>query len=418
MNNINLIINQSAFVANQFHGTSKSKEAQKWVKELSGSERKLLLDIIQTKVVSDTRQDVKDLADKFGKMEMSSYVSTRKKGFFVSLSRSIKNWFGRPSSVYVRKTLIAALPAVIAPDLRVKRPHSTEEELSYLASLSYDGVGHFLCFNEGGPTEFLSNYAKCELEIQFQQDSYKFCNAEAAFQWLKYANIAEYNFKDIDMFIPSIQTQITNARDGFYQDLNLLVNAHLSKNELDQILEDLDMKLIELADLRHQEKVEHCMHPQTKKKALIVIHPDWRNGLREQCMWEVLQEKFDANKHPELNNLLKTTGYARLLNHSKVEEVHPKLWYKIEGDQVYWSDNFNGNGANVLGRYLEAIRAGQTERPDFETYDPQSFEKYDLNRHFKKKNQTLVDAAHYIVSHLEQEDGYDIFAQVSDYIYH
>jgi hypothetical protein len=75
----------------------------------------------------------------------------------------------------------------------------------------------------------------------------------------------------------------------------------------------------------------------------------WLNGQRDQVMWEILKAKFDQNK--EFAKLLQDTSGAYLLEHNPVK-----------GRDNYWSDDQDGNGYNMLGKMLMAIRDNQ-QRP-------------------------------------------------------
>lgn len=73
--------------------------------------------------------------------------------------------------------------------------------------------------------------------------------------------------------------------------------------------------------------------------------PSWKEE-RVLCMWAVLNAKFDQN--PTLKNLLNETLGAEIINHNDKEGIDP-----------FWSDNMTGNGLNILGKMLMAIRDGK-----------------------------------------------------------
>lgn len=71
--------------------------------------------------------------------------------------------------------------------------------------------------------------------------------------------------------------------------------------------------------------------------------PDpWLVGERDRVMWEVLNAKFEQN--PSLKELLDLTKGAYLLEHNEAQR------------DLYWSNNSDGEGLNMLGHMLMAIR--------------------------------------------------------------
>lgn len=60
-------------------------------------------------------------------------------------------------------------------------------------------------------------------------------------------------------------------------------------------------------------------------------------------MWEILIHKFQQN--PDFNCFLSRTCPFYLLEHNEKE-----------GRDAYWSDDATGNGLNMLGKMLMAIR--------------------------------------------------------------
>ncbi len=71
----------------------------------------------------------------------------------------------------------------------------------------------------------------------------------------------------------------------------------------------------------------------------------WRN-CNLTFMREIVKAKF--NQHPDLKALLLATGNAYLVEH---------LPRAREGQDPFWSDNFNGSGQNMLGQILMETRA-------------------------------------------------------------
>lgn len=72
----------------------------------------------------------------------------------------------------------------------------------------------------------------------------------------------------------------------------------------------------------------------------------WFSPKRQEIMWEILKQKYSQN--PDILKLLQASGSAYLLEHNETP-----------GRDDYWSDNHNGDGKNMLGLMLMAIRDGK-----------------------------------------------------------
>jgi len=69
------------------------------------------------------------------------------------------------------------------------------------------------------------------------------------------------------------------------------------------------------------------------------IRRDWES-VKVDVMQKAVRAKFE--QHPDLQKLLKSTGEARLVEHT-------------ENDN-YWGDGGDGSGKNMLGRILMEVR--------------------------------------------------------------
>ena len=74
----------------------------------------------------------------------------------------------------------------------------------------------------------------------------------------------------------------------------------------------------------------------------VLIRPDWIN-VRVQTMTDVLQSK--VAQHPEIAEWLLATGEAYLVEHNPVK-----------GRDVFWSDDSDGSGQNMLGKLWMQVR--------------------------------------------------------------
>lgn len=162
-----------------------------------------------------------------------------------------------------------------------------------------------VCFYKKGPTEFLGNFAICPNGIKIWGKSFK-CT-EAAFQWKKYS-LAGLNEAELKEFFTC------NGEEAF------------------NLRKKLDAK-----------------YPNVFPKG-------WKTGVRDTVMWEVLCEKFKQN--PELKQLLDATRGAYLLEHNE-----------RAGRDTYWSDDYTGQGLNMLGKMLAAIRESKPCPPPDDNSD-------------------------------------------------
>ena len=164
-----------------------------------------------------------------------------------------------------------------------------------------ESIGHaygFFAFYKTGSTEFLGNFANCPNGLYYQ--GFYFKNSEAAFQWAKFQLAAEHH-QNLDMMYDP-EMELFFEADG--------EEAFRLRNRLAQ-----------------------------KYKGIFPI--DWLNGLRDQIMWQILEAKFQQN--PDFAESLITTRPFYLLEHNEKE-----------GRDTYWSDDFTGNGFNMLGKMLMA----------------------------------------------------------------
>lgn len=158
----------------------------------------------------------------------------------------------------------------------------------------------FIAFYKSGSTAYLGNFAICPNGLKLWGN--KFRCAEAAFQWKKY-DLA--------------------ARDSGRQDL----------------LNDLRRK--EFFNCDGEQAFQLRKYFDAKYPG--VFANGWLNGVRDKVMWETLQAKFSDNL--QFKKQLKATKGKYLLEHNPVI-----------GRDTYWSDDCNGNGKNMLGKQLMALR--------------------------------------------------------------
>ncbi|CRX38458.1 NADAR family protein [Estrella lausannensis] len=178
-----------------------------------------------------------------------------------------------------------------------------------------------VCFYKTGPTEFLGNFALCPNGVKVFGETFK-CT-EAAFQWRKYY-LAAVNNNRQDLLNDPLMRQFFSC-DG---EKAFQINKQLTNK-----------------------------YPN-------VFASQWKNGVRDQVMWHVLQAKFQQN--PSLFNLLKDTKGAYLLEHNEAKR------------DDYWSDNSDGSGKNMLGKMLMAIRDGKDGPPPNDSSDQQKVKAYAL----------------------------------------
>lgn len=205
--------------------------------------------------------------------------------------------WGADKKTHIKNNLLAVFPRYIGDNVGVVPTAKTSAITAQIEAIAKTNV---VCFYKKGPTGFLGNFAHCPQGIQIFGN--KFNCSEAAFQWRKYDLIAQQN--------PQLGLQNDTKMQEFFQ-----CNGERAF-ELNRELE--------------------ATHPGA-------FAQNWRNGVRDQVMWDVLNAKFLQN--PELNELLKKTNKAYLLEHNE----------RVNRDK-YWSDNKDGTGANMLGKMLMAIR--------------------------------------------------------------
>lgn len=187
--------------------------------------------------------------------------------------------------------------------------NSPNKEISIPAETTHqdilEGIGHaygYFAFYKTGPTEFLGNFANCSNGLYYQ--GFYFRNSEAAFQWAKFQLAAEHH-QNLDMMYDP-EMELFFEADG---------------EEAFQLRKKFDQKY----------------------KG--IFPKNWQNGLRDQVMWQILEAKFQQN--PDFAEYLIATRPLYLLEHNEKE-----------GRDTYWSDDFTGNGFNMLGKMLMAIRDG------------------------------------------------------------
>ncbi len=69
------------------------------------------------------------------------------------------------------------------------------------------------------------------------------------------------------------------------------------------------------------------------------LRPDW-DAVKDDIMRTAVEAKF--TQHEELRNLLRSTGQATLVEHTK--------------NDAYWGDGGDGTGQNMLGKILMELR--------------------------------------------------------------
>lgn len=95
-------------IKNRSFYIAQNDDAKNMVKELKGSERKLLNKILKGKCKMDeTDVVIASLNWKLGSIEKGDHISTRRKSFSASCSRAFKNKLGlRLSSSYILKQIM------------------------------------------------------------------------------------------------------------------------------------------------------------------------------------------------------------------------------------------------------------------------------------------------------------------------
>jgi ribA/ribD-fused uncharacterized protein len=201
--------------------------------------------------------------------------------------------WGNDKALHLKRNL---LPLMAKNDSRPLPPSSP---VLKIAQNPIDAQGNKLvCFYKTGPTEFLGNFSICPRGLNIW--GRRFQCSEAAFQWRKY--------------------QLAGIQDP-------------KMNEFFQ------------ADGEKAFQLNRYFENTYKNQ----FAPGWRNGVRDQAMWDVLEAKFSQN--PEFKRLLDETKGAYLLEHNQASRDN------------YWSDNHDGSGKNMLGKMLMAIRDGQSKPP-------------------------------------------------------
>ena len=69
------------------------------------------------------------------------------------------------------------------------------------------------------------------------------------------------------------------------------------------------------------------------------LRRDWES-VKDSIMYDCVLDKF--SRHPRLKELLLSTGYAKLIEHTS--------------NDSYWGDGGNGSGKNMLGIILMRVR--------------------------------------------------------------
>lgn len=203
--------------------------------------------------------------------------------------------WGAEKAAHIRKNLLPLMRGNIAPQdaqsVKATPQNPLRTQIQQIAQRD-----KLVCFYKTGPTEFLGNFANCNLKIWGNQ----FRCSEAAFQWQKYVKAGINDARMNEFF----------TADG---EQAFQLNRYLGNK-----------------------------YPN-------VFPPNWKNGVRDQVMWEVLNAKFQQN--PNFKQLLDDTKGAYLLEHNQAPR------------DDYWSDNSNGTGKNMLGKMLTAIRDGKPQPP-------------------------------------------------------
>lgn len=199
----------------------------------------------------------------------------------------------------------------------------TEERLSPVKAIAAKHISaintKLVCFYKTGPTEFLGNFALCPQGLQIWGQAFK-CS-EAAFQWRKYYLAAVNNNRQDLLNDPLMQRFFTSDGEQAFT-----INRQLT-----------------------------AKYPN-------VFANQWRSGVRDQVMWQVLSAKFQQNSG--LAQLLQETKGAYLLEHNEAKR------------DDYWSDNSDGTGKNMLGKMLMAIRDGTPCPPPNDAADQHKVKAY------------------------------------------
>lgn len=204
--------------------------------------------------------------------------------------------WGSDKATHLKKNL---LPVMGRSQIDESPPLISGTPVGKIAKTLIDVQGNKLvCFYKTGPTEFLGNFAKAPRGINLW--GHHFQCSEAAFQWRKYY-LADINDPQMNEFFQA---------DG---EKAFQLNLHFERTYQNRFA------------------------------------PGWRNGVRDQVMWEVLEAKFSRNQ--EFRRLLDETKGAYLLEHNQASRDN------------YWSDNHDGSGKNMLGKMLMALRDGRPKPP-------------------------------------------------------
>lgn len=210
--------------------------------------------------------------------------------------------WGSDKATFLKKDL---LPILERRQIDGSLPLISDTPVGKIAKMPIDAQGNKLvCFYKTGPTEFLGNFAKAPHGVNVW--GHHFQCSEAAFQWRKY-DLASINDPQMNEFFQA---------DG---EKAFQLNRHFEKTYPNRFASG------------------------------------WRNGVRDQVMWEVLEAKFSQNQ--EFKRLLDETKGAYLLEHNQASRDN------------YWSDNHDGSGKNMLGKMLMALRDGHPKPPVDDTSD-------------------------------------------------
>ncbi len=200
--------------------------------------------------------------------------------------------------------------------------------------LQHPTQGPYVPFYKTGQSEFLGNFVECPQGVTMNRIKYK--NSEAAFQCEKFLQTIK---KAINIPPDPRAKRPTPPMDLEKVDSQLLQEAFAACDgdqafELKQFLEGIPGK-------------HRSLLPDSYFGAFYALAPQgWKNGGRDDAMWNILQAKFSQN--PDLMLDLQRTKPAYLLEHNQVK-----------GRDTYWSDDKDGAGANMLGRMLMCIRERQ-----------------------------------------------------------
>ena len=98
----------------------------------------------------------------------------------------------------------------------------------------------------------------------------------------------------------------------------------------------------------YQEEIRKKSNPSVAKKMgqeRDGFRPDWEK-VKDNVMFECLKVKFAKENHPELHEILLSTGNAFLVEHTR--------------NDIYWADGGDGGtgekGKNMLGKLLVRVR--------------------------------------------------------------